>query len=388
MYPNSQEDGLMKKSIRVAMIIQDYLPLGGGAERQLAALGPLLQEQQVEIHILTRRYTGLLPFEFIDGLPVHRLPIIKPRSFLASLMFTLTAQPVLKRLQPDLIHAHGLLSPTTVAVAAKRRLGAPLVAKILRGGRFGDLDRLKRKPFGQRRIRLFRKQVDAFVTISQEIDEELSNIGVSPEKRFFIPNGVDLERFQPVPLPQKRALRSPLGLPDGPIVIYTGRLEPEKCLDQLIEMWPSVRISQPDALLLILGTGAEEAKLRQMAGEGILFLGHVDNVAGYLQASDIFVLPSATEGLSNALLEAMASGLPAIATAVGGAPDLIEHCQNGWLIPPDKPVELQEALLILLNNPTFRHNFGCQSRKKIVENYALPVTARHLRLLYDQLLVN
>lgn len=370
------------------MIIQDYLPLTGGAERQLAALAPLLRELQVEIHIVTRRYAGLPAYELIDGLPVHRLPVIKPRSFLASLMFTLTAQPLLKRLQPDLMHAHGLFSPTTVAVAARRRLGAPVVAKILRGGRLGDIARVRRKLFGQSRIRLFRQQVDAFVTISREIDEELSNMGVSSEKRFFIPNGVDLERYQPVGLAQKQALRSSLGLPDGPIVTYTGRLVPEKRIDQLIAIWPSIRISHPDALLLLMGTGAEETRLRQAAGEGILFLGRVENVAGYLQASDIFVLPSAAEGLSNALLEAMATGLPAIATAVGGAPDLIDHCQNGWLVPPDRPVELQSALLTLLDNPTFRNNLGCQSRKKIVENYSLPATARHLRSLYDQLILN
>jgi len=378
----------MKESIRVAMIIQDYLPLGGGAERQLAALAPLLKEQQVEIHILTRRYSGLLPYELVDGVPVHRLPIIKPRSFLASLMFTLTAQPLLKRLQPDLVHAHGLLSPATVAVAAKRRLGTPVVAKVLRGGSFGDLDRLKRKPFGRRRIRLFRQQIDAFVTISQEIDEELSTVGVSPEQRFFIPNGVDLKRFYPVSLPEKQALRTALGLPGGPIVIYTGRLETEKRIDQLVKIWPSIRITQPDARLLILGTGTEEARLKQMAGDGVLFLGRVDNVADYLQTSDIFVLPSATEGLSNALLEAMASGLPAIATAVGGAPDLIDHCHNGWLISPDKPAELQEALLTLLNDAAFRNNFGRQGHRKVVENYALPATARQLRALYDQLIIN
>ena len=153
------------------MIIQDYLPLVGGAERQLATLAPLLREQNVEIFILTRRYSHLLPYELIDGVPVYRLPIIKPKA-LASLMFTLTALPLLRRLQPDLIHAHGLLSPTTTAVAAKRWLGMPVVVKLIGGGEGGDLGRLKRKPFGLRRIRSFRHWVDAFVVISQEIDKQ------------------------------------------------------------------------------------------------------------------------------------------------------------------------------------------------------------------------
>jgi glycosyltransferase involved in cell wall biosynthesis len=154
----------MKRLIRVAMIIQDYHPLVGGAERQLAALAPLLRKQNVEISVLTRCYSGLLPYQLIDDVPVHRLPIAKFKP-LASLMFTLTALPLLKRLQPDLIHAHGLFSPTTTAVAAKRWLRVPVMAKLLRGGELGDLDRLKRKPLGLRRIRSFRHQVDAFVVI-------------------------------------------------------------------------------------------------------------------------------------------------------------------------------------------------------------------------------
>lgn len=368
------------------MIIQDYLPLVGGAERQLATLAPLLREQNVEISILTRRYSGLLPHELIDGVPVYRLPILKSKA-LASLMFTLTALPLLRRLQPDVIHAHGLLSPTTTAVAAKRWLGMPVVAKLIGGGEGGDLGRLKRKPFGLRRIRSFRHRVDAFVVISREIDKQLSSIGIPPEHRVFIPNGVDLERFRPLPLAEKRALRVSLGLPEGPIVIYTGRLIEEKRIDQLIGIWPSVLNSHPEALLLILGTGVEEVRLKQMAGTGILFVGQVQNVVHYLQASDVFVLPSAREGLSNALLEALATGLPVIATTVGGNVDVIHHRQNGWLIPPDTPSALQEAVLALLNDPSCRENLGHQGREHVIENYALPATAKALRALYDQLLL-
>src|SRR5262245_55216496 len=123
----------MNRLLRVAMIIQDYLPRVGGAERQLAALAPLLREQNVEIFILTRRYTSLSPYELIGGVPVYRLPIMKPGP-VASLMFTLTALPLLRRLRPDLVHAHGLFSPTTTAVAARRWLGVPVAAKVLRGG--------------------------------------------------------------------------------------------------------------------------------------------------------------------------------------------------------------------------------------------------------------
>ena len=375
----------MSSNIRVAMIIQNYHPLVGGAERQLAALAPLLQAQGVDVHVLTRRYSNLAPFEMIDNVPVHRLPIIQSKA-IASFMFTLAALPLLKRLRPHVIHAHGLLSPTTTAVAAKRIFGSPVVSKSLRGGTLGDLDRLKRKPFGMRRISTFRQRVDAFVTISHEINTELVEVGIPAERCHFIPNGVDLNRFSPPSPAQKQTLRAMLGLSNGPIVISTCRLEPEKRVAQLIGIWPAIRAAHPDASLLILGTGTEETKLKQQAGVGIQFLGRVEDVVPYLQASDLFVLPSATEGLPNALLEALAIGLPAIATAVGGTPDVINHQETGWLIPADSPSVLQEATLTLLGNAGYRDKLGQQGLERVVEGYTLPMTANRLCALYEKLL--
>lgn len=370
-------------SVRTAMIIQAYHPHIGGAERQLAALAPLLRAQGVEVHILTRRYPGLTAFEMIEGVPVHRLPIPGPKP-VASFSFTLAALPLLNRLKPDVIHAHELLSPTTTAVTAKRLFKVPVVAKVLRGGVLGDVAKLKRKPLGKGRISTFRQNVDAFITISTEIDTELAELGIAQERRPFIPNGVDTERFIPLPLAERKILRQTLGLPDVPVVIFTGRLAAEKRVDQLISIWPAIRSIHQDALLLLLGTGEEESTLKQAAGPGVRFEGRVEDVAPYLQAADLFVLPSATEGLSNALLEALACGLATVATKVGGAPDVIEHKKSGWLVPPDQPEALQEAIVTLLSQPTCRTELGCRGRDHIVSNYSLPVIANRLRTLYDQ----
>jgi glycosyltransferase involved in cell wall biosynthesis len=369
------------------MIIQGYHPVIGGAERQLAALAPLLQARQVEVHILTRRYAGLASFEMINGVPVHRLPIPGPKP-VAALVFTLAALPLLYKLKPNLIHAHELLSPTTTAIAAKRMLNIPVAVKLLRGGCMGDLAKLKQKPLGGQRIASSRRWVDAFIAISREIDSELEQIGIPAERRSFIPNGVDIERFKPLSPVEKLVWRAELGLPHGPIAIFTGRLEAEKRIDQLISVWPAVRTVHPEALLLLLGAGGEEVKLKQAAGAGVKFLGQVNNTAPYMRAADLFVLPSATEGLSNALLEALAAGLPAIATAVGGTPDVIEHGATGWLVSPDTPAELQEAILTLLADPEGRARLGRNGRERVTQNYALPVTATRLRKLYDQLSCN
>jgi glycosyltransferase involved in cell wall biosynthesis len=146
-----------------------------------------------------------------------------------------------------------------------------------------------------------------------------------------------------------------------------------------------VRAHHREAFLLVLGSGPEEQALKQAAGAGILFAGRVEDVAPYLKASDLFILPSAAEGLSVALLEAMATGLPAISTNVGGAPDIIKHGQNGWLVPPDHPPALQTALLTLLGNTTLRSKMGKAARQQVVGRYSLPVVAARLRELYGKL---
>ncbi|MDD2921799.1 MAG: glycosyltransferase family 4 protein [Anaerolineales bacterium] len=371
--------------LRVAMLIQAYYPRLGGAERQLASLAPLLKERNIEICILTRRYDATLPaFEIIGETPVYRLPVPGPKP-LAALSFSFSALPMLRRFNPHVIHAHELLSPATTAVMAKRIFGTPIVAKVLRGGELGDLAKLKNRAFGARRIASLKRGIDSFIVISSEIDRELSEIGVPPERRIFIPNGVDLNRFAPLPAERKAALRQSLRLPDGLIVAFTGRLDPEKRVHHLIEMWRSVLERRPDATLLILGAGTEEQNLKQKAGANVRFEGNVKDVAPYLCASDIFVLPSATEGLSNSLLEAMASGLPSIATSVGGATDIIEDGANGILIQPDDAQELRAALFSLLSDADARARLGAKGRETIAQKYSLTAVADKLSALYRRL---
>lgn len=376
----------MARRLRVAHIIQAYLPLGGGAERLVAALAPRLRRQEVEVIVLTRRYPGLAPFESIEGVPVYRLPIPGPKA-MAALSFTLTALLLLQRLRPDVIHAHELLSPATIAVAGKRLLGGiPIVAMPHRGGYLGDIDKLQQRALGRQRLALLRRYVDAFVTISREIDAELDGVGIPPWQRVSIPNGVDTGRFAPLPAAARQRLRRELDLPQAPVAVFAGRLVAEKCVDRLIAVWPAVRAAHPNACLLLLGTGPQEAALRQAAPAGVRFTGQVEDVLPFLQAADLFVLPSATEGLSMALLEAMAAGVTPLATAVGGTPDLIEHGQNGWLIPAGDGAALQNAIVALFADCQGRQQMSQRGRQLIVRNYALPVVAQRLRTLYDQLI--
>ncbi len=373
---------MMERPLRVVMIIQGYAPLVGGAERQVGALAPRLQAEGLHVDVITRRYSGLEAHSLIDGVQVYRLPIPGPKA-VASLSFTLNALPLIARLKPDVIHAHEVFSPATTAVAAKRLYGIPVVVTAHRSGPIGDVQRLREKFMGAKRMRTFIRQVDRFTVISREIDSELAGEGVPAEKRVLINNGVDTARFTPALNGDRRAGRLALGLPpDVPLAVFVGRLVPEKRVNNLLAVWEQVRASLPGATLAVLGSGPEETAWRRAAGEGVVFYGSQDHVLPYLQAADLYVQPSAAEGLPMAVLEAMSCGLPVVATAVGGNPEVVRPGQTGFLIPPDDLPALQAALLQgLRTDPAL----GLNARQLMLEHYSLDETARRLKAVYSEL---
>jgi glycosyltransferase involved in cell wall biosynthesis len=368
------------------MIIQRYLPHVGGAERQLYQLAPRLRALGYEVIILTRHEKGLKYYEVIDGVPVHRLPSIGPKA-LAGFTFTVSALWTLTRLKPDIVHAHEILRPASIAVTSKRINKHPVLIKILRGGGRGDVYKLKLRPMWQRYWKNLKRNVDAFLIISQEIDEELAALGLPEEKRIFLPNGVDTARCLPVSEEQKLKLRLKLSLPpQACIVTYVGRLVPEKRVDYLLKIWNDMRAKHKDAVLLVIGEGSEERKLRGMNIAGVQFTGQVQDAVPYLQASDIFVLPSSTEGLSNSMLEAMSCGLPVLATTVGGAPDVIRHNESGFLIRPEDVNALRGGLETLLEDAALRFTLGSNARARIVADFSMDSVAERLAGVYDMLL--
>ncbi|MBL6980974.1 MAG: glycosyltransferase family 4 protein [Anaerolineales bacterium] len=378
----------MTKKVHVVMIIQDYLSNVGGAQGQLASISPFLQALDVDVSVITRQYPGLAAQEIVDDVNIYRSPSPGSPGF-ASAISTLLALPVLARIQPDIIHVHGLLSPMTTGLAGKKITGVPLVVKVLRGGDLGDLNRLHTKIFSAARINWMRQMVDLFFVISDEIDQELDCLGISGEKRIIMPNGVDTNKFSPVSDTEKKNIRKSLGLSeDGLIGIYSGRLVAEKQVNKLLTVFRELKLKYPNAYLMILGSGPQENSLKKISGPGVKFVGFTDQVDSYLKAADIFVLPSATEGLSNSMLEAMAAGLAVVATAVGGAPDVIEHKYHGWLVDPDETESLKNALEVLLEDDELRKKLGTNARKKMEDEYAFAVIAKRMREMYDRLLNN
>ncbi len=375
----------MRVNLRVLMISHGYPPRIGGAERQVAALSSRLRAQGLDVWVLTRRLPGTAAYEVLEGVPVYRLPATGPK-VVASLLFTVACLVKIARLKPDVIHAHELISPATTALLAKALYGVPVLVTVHGSGKSSEIYRLRRRIFGKTRLRLLRKYMDAFVIISRKIAAELDEERIPEERRVHIPNGVDTAQFAPASLFVKRERRVALGLPvDAVITVYVGRLAPEKNVAQLLQVWPEIRAQLPQAVLVLVGGGPLETELRERAGEGVYFAGFQQDVRPYLQAADVFVLPSAAEGLSVALLEAMSSGLAVVATAVGGTPELVFDGETGCLVQPGDGAGLKQALLSVLQDSQLRERLGRNARSRIQAEYDLDQVAWRLAEFYRQL---
>jgi glycosyltransferase involved in cell wall biosynthesis len=158
--------------------------------------------------------------------------------------------------------------------------------------------------------------------------------------------------------------------------VYAGRFVEKKRVGLLLEIWQQVAAAAPDARLLLVGKGPLEANLKEIAKRlgiesTVCFYGQTDRVAEILPASDIFVLPSVSEGLANALLEAMACGLPVLTTDTIGTRSVIEPPKEGLLFPEDDLGSLVTGLLTLLQDPALREDMGHNARIKIEKFFSV-----------------
>jgi glycosyltransferase involved in cell wall biosynthesis len=237
------------------------------------------------------------------------------------------------------------------------------------------------------------RRADGIIAISPEIRENLLALGIDPLRVQSIPNGIDTQKFCPVSMDTKITLRHKLALPTGKTLItYTGRLAVSKGLPTLIEIWPTLQEKFADIHLVLVGSDAAthdscmSAILQQLRhyhlDQSITLAGDVDNVHEYLQASDVYVFPSAYEGFGLSMVEALSCGLPAVVTAVGIAGELIQSGSNGLLISPQKDSELLMALIWLLGHQECWPMMGEKARASVLASYDLSVClGKHCELI-------
>lgn len=373
----------------VAMISSVFYPSIGGAQRVVLDTGRLLRERGLIVFVVTRHHRGLRRYEEVEGMPTYRVGFGDAGKAAAAISYILGALWLLWRLRGNyaVLHCHQMISPMTIGLIARGLLRRPLVIMPHRSGDIGDIGVLtyRRPVTGRARLAAARRWGDAFICISPAITAELRALGVPEARLWEIPNGVDAQRLYPVSARRRSALRHELGVPDVPLAIYTGRLVPEKRLDVLVAAWPEVVAGVPDACLLLVGAGQERARLAAQArqlgvADRVIFCGQRDDVTPLLQAANVFILPSAAEGLPVALLEAQACGLPCVATAVDGNIQLVQDGVNGRLVPPGDRMALALALVEAFE-PDQARAWGRRGRHQIVGRFMLgAVIERYLEM--------
>lgn len=284
---------------------------------------------------------------------------------LYALGFWLSARRLAR--QCRILHAHWIPCALAALASAPSGRRPPVVVSV-----WGSDVRLLRLPvLGRLALRLLRR-AEAILAVSERMKQDLISLGLPGEKVSVVLTArTPLERPSGTP----EDLRARLGLPSGrPLVLYLGRLSPVKGPHHLVDAAAEVLREAPEACFVLVGDGPLGASLQAAVRErgmqdSFVFAGFVphDRVGHFLAAADLLVLPSLSEGLPHAVLEAMSFGLPVVASAVGGVPEVVCEGVSGHLVPPGEPDKLALGILSLLRDPERRRRLGEAGRRILEE---------------------
>lgn len=279
---------------------------------------------------------------------------------------------VCRALRPHIVHTRnwGTIEGTLTARLAR----VPVVIHGEHGRDVADGSAPNRRRDRVRRL-LF-PFVDRIVVVSKHLERWLlDEIGVQAHKAALIPNGVDTNRFRPAV--DRHRLRRERGYEPGEVLIgAVGRLHSVKDYPTLISAFDTMLRRQPAARLVIVGEGPERTSLdeeirRRRLQHAARLAGHRDDVREWLAAMDLFVQSSVMEGTSNALLEAMAVGLPAVATSVGGNPEVVVDGVTGRLVPTHDTTALAAAMELYVLSREARSRHGAAARERVARRYSM-----------------
>lgn len=297
-----------------------------------------------------------------------------------------------RRLRPAIVHSRNL-----AAMEAQLPAWLAGVPGRVHGEHGRDVADLDMRSTRYRRWRqLFRPLIQRYIPLSAELADYLRReVGVGEAKLRPIINGVDTERFHPARGERKALLPPALRDPGLLVIGSVGRLERVK--DQLTLARAFVRLCETPTLrqrlrLVLVGEGRLRPEIEAVLSTGgvrdLAWLpGSRDDVPALLQAFDIFVLPSLAEGISNTLLEAMACGLPVVATNVGGNPELVVDGETGLLVPRDDPASMAAAIGRYIANDGLRLQHAAAARRRSEAEFSLATMVVRYQSVYDELLV-
>ncbi len=352
----------------------------GGVEQLVLSLSGELRQRGCRVKICCIENEGALAQRARNkGLEVHALNMAergKSRALRDFIDYVRTDKPIV-------IHSHNF-KPGWYASAVR---GFRVVAAHVhtKHGIYSVSSR------GLWRYRWMRAGVDAFVAVSHESQEQLARYASLPvEQVRIVRNGVDVAEFRPSLL--RDSLRAEMHIPsEQRIVVNVARLCPEKDVASLLHAFRQIRVSVPTAVLWLVGDGPERQRLEALAGdlrvaESVMFMGMRADIPSLLAVADLFCLSSMSEGMPMAVLEAMACGLPVVATDVGDVSRALLPGPCGGVVPPRNPSSLAAACVDVLQDAERRGQMGSRARSRAVEGFSLGVMASEYARLYEDLL--
>ncbi len=377
---------------RVLLLSPYYSPVLGGAERAAGQVADALRRAGMSVQVLTKRVSRALPrTERVDGIAVRRIPPVGMRSPLGKWLMLPTVLLALVWLADsfDVICCVDYRGVGLAAVIAGWLIHRPVVFQAQTTGVMSDDDEgtslEARSPWRARVEHLLRAPLrrlyahaDAFACISHGIERETLAAHVPPARVHYVPNSVDSRRFHPVSADERGRRRRELGWPDDRVIgVFVGRLSLEKGVLDLIEAWASV---DARACLVVVGPDMPghrwDAGLRarrMVADRGLTarvrFYGPTNDIAPLLNGADFLVQPSRFEAFGISAVEALAAGLPVVATAVGGLPEFVIAGETGLLCAPSDPAGLAAEINRLVADPDLRRRLGEHGRALVEREF-------------------
>lgn len=339
----------------------------GGAELVVLRLATRLQDLGWTAEVVTLRGEGPVSEPLrAAGIPVSDLGV-PPRGGVLALRGAL--RRALRGRLPEVLHTHNVSPLVAAALALPRRARVRLVHTKHGRARSGSRA-------GRWLTRWAAHRADAIVAVSRDaLDRAVRLEGYPAGRTTLVHNGIDAEAI---------AARSG---PWGTRVVTVARLEPVKALDVLIRAVAHARAAGIAISLTVVGDGSERAALEHLRDElglraHVAFAGWTDDVQQHLRHADLFAMSSKSEGHSLTLLEAMAAGLPVVATAVGGNPEVVEHGVTGLLVPRGDPVALGDAICEILADPERAARMGEAGHQRVADRFSLDAMAAAYDAVY------
>jgi glycosyltransferase involved in cell wall biosynthesis len=378
----------VSQAVRGVCFILPELDRIGGYELATVALVGALRAHNVPVCVVTTITHSTTHSTVVAATPDAVYIKTVGRRTLLAMFPRLLATLARRRSTFSIIHCPTFGYLSGLAVLAGRILRRPTLLRVATEndvGEFANAQHWKARLF----FRLLRT-ASGVIAPSKAIRNELLQAGFSNNKIFLLPNGVDVERFRPATPSERAAAAETFGSAGDKLVIGTvARLVHRKGIDVLLHAFATV-LRTHRAQLLVVGDGELGDDLRELTHElgldcSVSWVGLQADTSTWLRRMDVFVLPSRLEGSPNAVLEAMATGLPIVATRIGGIVDLLEDGRTGLLVPPGDAEALALALGRFLCDATFRAGLGSRARTRAVREFSLPGSIARLIDVYRDL---